>query len=170
MSFKAEICLAVGWVWNEGAVEKGRLSYAERLSSGNGPAQAEAVWYAKDQTLPDAESITLDLTDLTRTVFGDTVAVAFLTVKALLVVNLATSGGELLLGGAAADEWSEPFGADGDQIVVPLDSPMLLANRQAGWDVDETNRNLKLAAVGGEVTYSIAIVGTTTAGDSGSGS
>jgi hypothetical protein len=35
--------------------------------------------------------------------------------------------------------------------------------------VDETNKHLKLAASGGEVTYSIAIVGTTTAAGSSSG-
>jgi hypothetical protein len=169
MGFKAEIKASVGWNWSDGAVDNGRLDYAGRLSEGNGDNQAEAVWHAENQTLADAASTTLDLTALTRTILGDLHTVTFLTVKALLIVNQGTSGGQLLVGGAAADEWSAPFGADGDQVVVPLDSPLLLANRQAGWSIDAANRNLKLTASGGEVTYSIAIVGTITAAGSGSG-
>jgi hypothetical protein len=169
MGFKAEVKAWVGWNWSDGAVDNGRLDYAGRLLDGNGDNQAEAVWHAEIQTLADAASTTLDLTALTRIVLGDLHTVTFLTVKALLIVNQGTSGGRLLVGGAATDEWSEPFGADGDQIAVPLDSPLLLANRQAGWNVDQANRNLKLAASGGEVTYSIAVVGTTTAAGSSSG-
>ena len=170
MSFKAEVKASVGWNWSDGAVDNDRLDYAQRLLDGNGENQAEAVWHAEDQTLLEAASTTLDLTALTRTVLEDTHTVTFLTVKALLIVNLSSSEGELLFGGAASDEWSEPLGADGDQVAVPPDSPLLMANRQAGWNVDQTNRNLKLAASGGDVTYSIAIVGTTTAPGSGSGS
>jgi hypothetical protein len=170
MSFKAEVKASVGWNWDDGAVDNDRLDYAERLLDGNGDNQAEAVWHAENQTLLDATSTTFDLTSLTRTILGDTHTVTFLTVKALLIVNQSTSGGELLVGGATSDEWSEPFGADGDQVTVPLDSPFLLANRQAGWNVDDANKNLKLAATGGDVSYSIAVVGTTTASGSGSGS
>ena len=170
MSFKSEIKVSIGWNWNDGAVDNGRLGYAEQLLEGNGDNQAEAVWHVEDQTLLNATSTTLDLTALTRTVFGDTVTVTFLSVKALLIVNQSISVGELVVGDAATDQWSEPFGADGDQIAAPPDSPMLLANRQEGWEVDNVNRNLKLAAAGGDVTYSIAIVGTITTSESGSGS
>jgi hypothetical protein len=169
MGFKAEVKAWLGWNWSDGAVDNQRLDYAGRLLDGNGDNQAEAVWHAENQTLVDAASTTLDLTALTRTILGDLHTVTFLTVKALLIVNQGSSSGRLLVGGAAADEWSEPFGADGDQIAVPLDSPLLLTNRQAGWNVDQANRNLKLAASGGEVTYSIAVVGTTTAAGSSSG-
>jgi hypothetical protein len=170
MSFKAEVKASIGWNWSDGAVDNDRLDYAGRLADGNGDNQAEAVWHAKDQTLLDAASMILDLTALTRTILGDLHTVTFLTVKALLIVNQGTSGGQLLVGGAAADQWSEPFGADGDQVAVPPDSSLLLANRQAGWNVDDANKNLRLAASGGNVTYSVAIVGTLTAPDSGSGS
>ena len=68
-------------------------------------------------------------------------------------------GGQLVVGGAASNEWSEPFGADGDKVVCPLDSPVELVNRQCVWEVDATNKNLKIAAEGGDVTYSIAIIG-----------
>jgi len=113
MSFKAEVKAALGWNWSEGATDNDRLDYARQLLEGNDDNQAEAVWHAESQTLSDAASITLDLTALERTILGDLNTVTFLTVKAILVVNENTGDGELLLGGAASDEWSEPFGADG---------------------------------------------------------
>lgn len=170
MSFKAEIKASLGWNWSDGATDNRRLDYVRQLLDGNGDGQAEAVWHAEEQTLPEAASSTLDLTELTRMILGDTHTVSFLTVKALLIVNHGNGDGELLLGGAEEDEWSESFGADGDQVVVPPDSPLLLAGRRNGWTVNASHRNLKLASLAGDVTYSIAIVGTTTAGQSGSGS
>ena len=171
MSFLAEIKASLGWNWNEAAVYSDRVDYAKSLADGNGDNQAEAAWHSESQLLLSAASLTLDLTALTRAAFGDSYSVTFLTVKGLLIINESTTGGgELLLGAATSDEWSEPFGADGDQIAVPPDSPLLLANRVAGWTVDNANKNLRLAAVGGDVTYSIAIIGTTSASGSGSGS
>ena len=87
-----------------------------------------------------------------------------------MVVNESTDGGELLVGGATTDRWVEPFGAAGDGVVVPADSAVLLSSRQSGWPVDEPSRNLRIAASGGDVTYSIAIVGTLTPGEPPSGS
>jgi len=170
MSFKGEIRAALGWAWSEGATDNDRLDYAKQLLDGNGDGQAEAVWHQEDQVLLDGTATTLDLTCLTRTVLGDLHSVTFLRIKALLIVSLEDSQGDLLVGDAMEDEWAEPFGADGDQVLVPADSPLLLANRRAGWAVDASNRNLKLAASGGDVNYSIAVVGTVNAAGSGSGS
>jgi len=173
MSFKTDVRASAGWNWSDGAVDSGRLDYARQLLEGNGDDQAEAVWHAEDHVLLDGHSVALDLTNLTRTVLENLHTVTFVKVRALLVVNLATGAGELIVGGAATDEWSAPFGFDGDQVRVPPDSPMLLANRQRGWDVDDSHKNLKLTASGGDVTYSIAVVGNLTAsgsGSSGSGS
>jgi len=168
MSFKGELRASLGWNWSDGATDNGRLDYAAQLLSGNGDGQAEAAWHLAGQTLANGESTTLDLTNLTRTILGDLHTVTFLTVKALLVVSHAASVGELALGDAAADTWSAPFGGDSERVFVPPDSPMLLANRRSGWAVDDSNRNLKLAAVGGEVLFSIAVLGTITASGSGS--
>ena len=91
-----------------------------------------------------------------------------LSVKALMILNDADSAGTLVVGGAGGDEWSAPFGADGDALQVAPDGAVLLANRQAGWPVDDANKLLKLSASGGDVTYSIALAGTLTAEGSGS--
>jgi hypothetical protein len=163
MTFTSELRASLGWNWTDGAVDNDRLDYTQQLPEGNGDGQAEAVWHVVEQTLLDGASLTLDLTALHRTVLGDDHVVALLTVKAILIVNHNTAGGSLVVGGAATNEWSAPFAAAGDKIAVPPDSPLLLANRSAGWPVDATHRNLKLAATGGNVTYSIAILGTTTA-------
>ncbi len=167
MTFQAEIKATLGWRWDDGARDINQLGYEESLAEGNGDNQAEAVWHLESQVLLDGNSTTLDLTALTRTILGDTLSVTFLTVKALMIVNQSTGAGELLIGGAASDEWSEPFGADGDQATVPPDSTLLLTNRKQGWDVDSTNKNLELTASGGDVTFSIAMVGTITVGGSG---
>ena len=168
MSFKGQIQASLGWNWDDGAVDNDRLDYAEWLLEGNGDGQAEAVWHDEDQTLLSGASTTLDLTGLTRTVLGDTNTVTFLKVKAVLIVSHDTSTGELLVGDAASDQWAEPFGADGDRVVVPPDSPLLLSNRKTGWTVDASNKNLKLAASDGDVDYSIAVIGTITEEGSGS--
>lgn len=168
MSFKGEIKTSVGWNWNEGAIDNDRLDYAEQLLDGNGDNQAEAAWHEQSQTLSSGASTTLDLSNLTRTVLGDAHAVTLLTVKALLIVNESTGTGELIVGDAASNAWYAPFGSATDEVVVPPDSPLLLANRKDGWVVDASNRNLKLTASGDDVTYSIAVLGTTTAAGSGS--
>lgn len=170
MTFQAEILASLGWTWNDGAVDNRRLDCVARLPGGNGDNQAQAVWHAENQLLLSGAAVTLDLAALTRTILGDLNTVAMVAVKALLVVNHNQDGGSLVLGGAETDEWSAPFGAAGDQVLVPRASPMLLAHCQTGWDVDAAHRNLRLAASGGDVSYSIAIVGTTTRAGSGSGS
>ncbi len=162
MTFKAELTARAAWEWNSGAVDDAKLNYVELLTHGPEANQAEAVWHLEDIELLEGNSTTYDLTALARSVFDDTLTTTLLLVKSILVVNQSTSGGKLLLGGAAADEWSECFGADGDSAEVPLGSPLLLSNRVCGWEVDDTHKNLKVAAVGGDVTYSIAIIGTTT--------
>lgn len=158
MSFKAEIQAWIGWNWREGAVDNDRLEYARQLLEGAGSGQAQAVWHLEDQSLAEGASTTVDLTDLKRTIFGAPHNLALTAVKALLVLN-TTAAGELLVGAAAADPWWGPFGAATDRLRVPPDSALLLVNRQSGWPVDGDNRNLKLAASGADVTYSVALVG-----------
>jgi hypothetical protein len=163
MSFKAELKASLGWNWDDGAADNRRLDHVAQLLDGNGSGQAEAAWIAKDQSLADTASITLDLDALTRTILGDQLTVSLLTIKALLITNAAISTGDLVMGNAAANEWSAPLGAAGDTLIVSPDGLLLLTNRDTGWTVDATHKNLKLAASGGDLTYSIAVVGTTTA-------
>jgi hypothetical protein len=159
----------VGWKWNEGVLDDSRLAWINEFADGNDQDEADASWHKEGVALASGATETLDLAALVRTVLGDSLTTTFLTIKALLIVNTATAGlGELLVGGAAANEWFYPFGAAGDKVSVPLNSPMLLSNTQWGWAVNDTHKNLKLEASGGDVTFSIAILGTITSSGTGS--
>lgn len=163
--FKSEFTARLGWDWTvDGGnpTDKSELKYNKSLLLGGAVNQAEAQWSETDRVILEGASETFDLTSLTRTVFSGTLTTVFQNVKGLLIVNTSTSGGHLLVGNAAANEWVGPFGAAGDTIKVPLDSPVMVANRQCGWLVDDSNKNLKIAAVNGDVTYSITIVGVET--------
>jgi len=168
MSFRAESRVLLGWRWVSGGEDNDHLEFYEAFEDGDEDNEANAIWYLEDVTLTSGNSTTYDLTALARTAFGETLTHLFYLVKEIFIVVTSTTGGTLLVGAAAADEWSEPFGADGDIVKVPPDSPLLLANRVGGWSVDSSNKDLKVAASGGDVTYSIAIIGTITLGGSGS--
>jgi hypothetical protein len=59
----------------------------------------------------------------------------------------------------------------GDTLKVMPSSPLLLANVRDGWEVDLGSEMLKIEAVGGDVLFDVAILGTTgaAAGDSSLG-
>lgn len=161
MSFKAQLKLYLGWEWEEGAQDKDNQDLDYTLLDGTDINQAEAVFHQENVTLLDGNSTTYDLTALSRTVLGDTLDVTLITVKKILAVNESESG-ELIIGGAAANEWSEPFGADGDTAIVPPQSPWFWGSLRCGKEVDGTNKNLKIAASGDDVTYSLVIIGLVT--------
>lgn len=161
--FNAELLAQIGWRWTSGAVvDEGRLRFSRQLSNGIGANQAEAVWYDQEVVLADGGQRILDLTALRRWIFEDELLTVLATVRALAVVNQSSGAAQLIVGGATSDEWSAPFGADGDTLVLPPDAVLLLAAPAAGWPVDTANRNLRLAASGGPAVYSIAVLGTLT--------
>lgn len=170
--FKGELLARIAWKWvSAGATDSNKVEHSSQVTDGFMWDQGEAVWYDESATLADAATRTLDLTSLTRTLFGDTLSLTFQDIRGLIIVNeTRTTDIRLIVGDAGSNEWSEPFGADGDTVKVEPGSPLVLANALDGWDVDATNKNLKLTASGGTVTYSIAIIGATSAGASGSGS
>jgi len=164
-TFSANVTAAVGWLWRADTLnpsDDDRLAFAKSLTDGDDDYEAEAKWSDEAASLLEGGTRTLDLTALTRTIFGDTHTVVLVRVKAILITVTEASTGQLLVGGAASNEWHEPFGAAGDKIRVPRGSPMLLGCLGCGWEVNDSNKNLKLAACDGDVTYSIVIIGTTT--------
>ena len=170
MTFKAEIRALIGWNWSQGALDSGRLDYARSFAEGFDDSQAEAVWHSEGETLSSGGSTTLDLTALQRSVLGSLMTTTLVSVKGLLVINSGSSAGRLVVGGAGGAEWSAPFGADGDTIALPPDGALMLSNLQGEWQVDDANKLLKLAAAGGDVAYSLVLLGTLTAtGSSSSG-
>ncbi len=170
MTAKAQLRAYLGWEWVAGARDADSLAYTKAFVDGNDSGEIEGVYSLDDVVELSAAATTYDLTALVRNVLGDaTHTTTFVTIKGILIVNTSTAAGAgtLPAGHAAANEWSAPFGADGDIVEVPPDSPLLVANRQCGWLVDATNKNLKIAASGGDVTYSMAIIGALSLPDGG---
>ncbi len=175
-TLRSSIKAQLAWTWDDRMgtsriTDSNRLQFDKDLPDGADADQADAVWHAEDQTLSAGQWTILELDALELSCFGDTIVIPFSKVKAILIVHRNTSaGGYLLVGGAAADEWYAPFGASGDTVKVMPDSPLLLSNSRDGWDVQFGGSALKIAAVGGDVTYDVAILGTLAGGSSSSSS
>jgi hypothetical protein len=140
------------------------LEYSKSLADGTGADLADLLWHA-ERTVGAGSNDDLDLTALTKTIFGTAVVVNFTKVKAILVINTSsTSGQELRIGGAGGGvAFSAPFNGDADaQIEVGADSCLLLSNKKDGWTVTPgTGDVLRIANPNAAaVTYKIAIIGT----------
>jgi hypothetical protein len=171
--FAGQIAAELGWKWtgeDGSTVDRGSLRATSRLTDGTDADEAEAVWHVEDASLLNSASSTLDLTALTRTLFGSTHTTTLVTVRALAVVNDAASEGNLVIGDAASDAWTGPLGASGDTLIIPPGGSAFIHAPSAGWEVTASAKDLKLAAAGGDVTYSVAIIGTLTEAESGSSS
>lgn len=162
-----DIKSSLEWVFQEAGdlttvSDISKLQYKGSLTDGVASDQADKLWHDQ-RTLASAANDDLDLTNLTRTVFGSTITTQFAKVKALLIINTATTAGEeLVVGAAAANAWLGPFGSITDTIAVPADSTLLLVNKKDGWTVtDVTADILRINNNGtGNITYKIAMIGT----------
>lgn len=161
---------SVGWLLQDEqdlsiVADAARLDFAAALAPGVSADQADRLWHDR-RTLAAGASEDLDLTSLVRSVFGGAVTVSLAAVKALLLVNSATTpGDDLALGGAgvAGQAWAGPFDGDPDaRLLVPAGSAVLLSNLKAGWAVAAGTADiLRMRNTGtGSVTYSLVLVGT----------
>lgn len=154
--------------------DKGATILTKTLAAGSMDLQADQVWHTKAGTysrLAAGASVTLDLTALTLDVLGYSATLdPFIEIRAILVINRTTAQNSyLLVGAAASNEFSAPFGAAGDTARVPAGSPLMLANLYDGWAVSGSSKNLKIANPSAvDVDYEIAILGTTAASTSSS--
>jgi len=165
----------LGWTWRDHVglapvVDSNRLLFSLDLADGAEPNEADAVWHVESQGLAAGEETTLELDALAQELFGDTIVIPFARIKAILIVNRSAEGGILAVGGAEADEWYAPFGAPGDTARVMPGSPLLLSHVGEGWEVTPESYALKLAAVGGDVAFDVAVLGTLPGAESSSSS
>ena len=171
-SFNSRLTGKFGYRWDDGAIDEGELTYAKQVVPVDADLQSEAVWHIENRVLASGTQDLWDLGNLNRQVLGDTHTTAFFRIKGILIVNL-TDDGTIIVGNAPFDAWWEPFGAVNQTVEAPPDSPVMLVNRKDGWPVQGTpdsssssgggadaQRILGIAAVDGDVTYSIVIIGT----------
>jgi len=161
----SSINLDLGWTWRHLSgghviVDSNRLQFARNLHQGGDADKANRIWHAVDQPLAAGQSITLYLNALGMEMFDDVITTAFGAIKAIMIVNKNPAGeGSLLVGGAGTQEWCAPFGMIGDTVRVMPGSPLLLANVREGWKVEPGCEALKITAVGGAVTFDVALLG-----------
>ena len=163
----AQIKSSLHWLFQESldlatVEDDAKLEYDKTLADGTADDQADKVWH-DSRTLAAAASDDLDLTALTHTIFGSTVTISFAKIKAVLIINTSTTtGDDLTVGGAAAQEWTAWVAAAGDKVRVPADSCLLISNKKTGWTVTNgASDTLRITNAGANpVTYKIAVLGT----------
>lgn len=140
------------------------------LANGTGPGQADRVWQSVGRVLLAAASEVIDLHDFTGLDIGAGAGndangqpLALAEIVRILVVSDPSSVGDLIVGAeGSAAAWTS-FNGSG---TVPLKT-IKPGGELDGIDVtdpamavaDATNHLLKLEASGGDVTYSIYILG-----------
>jgi hypothetical protein len=143
--------------------DSSKLDYSKSLADGVGDDQADKLW-GDERTVAAGANDDLDLTALVNTIFGSAVTMSLAKVKALLIVNLATTAGdELRIDSSVANAWKAPFnGSATSQVEIGPDSALLLSNKKDGWAVTAgTGDVLRIANPGANpITYRIVVVGT----------
>lgn len=165
-ALSAEIKASLTWLFQETldlatVSDSSKLEYHQSLADGTGNNQADKIWH-DTRTLSPGANDDLDLTALANTIFGSTVTINLVKVKAILIVNTAAAAGEDLVIGNGPTPFLGPFGAGAHTLRCEADSCLLLANRVDGWTVTNVTADiLRINNAGtGEITYKIAVVGT----------
>jgi len=142
-------------------------SPATALTSGTTANKADRIWQDSARTLVAATNEDLDLFDAGTIDIGagagrDALGqpVANVELVGLLIVNQATSAGDLIIGGnGTAAAFNSIFnGSDTAQLSVhPGGVQFIFSPDDPSYVItDATNHLLRLAASGGDVTYDIA--------------
>lgn len=155
-----------------GATPGHEFNFTKGLSflNGSGASQAQRFWGSKVRSLTSGNDETLDLYDLGSVDIGAGAgldplgqSLAITGIKALYIENIAGSAGNLVVGNeSTAATWNSFFsGSDTATFTLKPGAIFLTADpTAAGMAVaDSTNHLLKIAASGGDLTYSIALIG-----------
>jgi hypothetical protein len=138
------------------------LSFSRQInfSDGAGANQANRLW-ADQRTLAASATEDLDLAGVLTDAFG--VAITFARVKALIVAAALGNANNVVIGGAASNQFVGPFGAATHTLAVrPGGLLALFAPDATGYAVTAgTGDLLKVAnsGAGTPVTYQIVVVG-----------
>jgi hypothetical protein len=165
----SEIKASISWLFQEPLAlttvgDASQLSYDDQLTNGAAADQADTIW-SDQRTVAAGTNDDLDLTNLTHTLFGSTLSIDLVSLKAILLVNMSTaSGSNLHLDSSVANACTAPFsGSATSLVVIGADSALLLSSKKDGWTVDSTHKMLRIAnPSASSITYSIVILGVST--------
>lgn len=136
------------------------LNLDDSLADGVGLDLADIIWH--DRRTVTAAAETLDLSALTRTVFGDSATIAFVKIKGLVIRNRnAVAGENLTVGNAAANGWTgwtNP--ATATTAIGPNAWRGFWEPSLAGVAVAGGSKNLKLDPGAATIAYDIFVLGT----------
>lgn len=136
------------------------VTAAHAITTGTGANQANAL-FTDTRALAASGSENLDLASGLTNAFGTTLVIA--AVKAIRVRADASNGGNIVVGGAATNAFTGPFGDATDTLSIPAGGQVLLVNPTAGgWAVTAgTGDILKVANSdsGAAASYTIEIIG-----------
>lgn len=146
-----------------------------RFANGTTDGQADRVWHAKARALVSGNSENLDLYDLAAFDIGagagkDALGQAWTNAEVcgLIVENVLTSAGNLYIGGEGSSaSFQSIFHVSGTASDTAGFGPLppggciaFITPKNPAWPVvDAANHLLKFAAVGGNVTYNVCVLG-----------
>lgn len=138
------------------------LNLAASISLGSGTAadQADLLW-TDTRTINASSTDDLDLAGSLTSALGGTIT--FARIRALYVAAASGNTNNVVVGGAASNQFATMFGSATDKIVVRPGGLLLLANRDTtGYTVTASTGDLLRIANSGSgstVTYDIAVIG-----------
>lgn len=133
-----------------------------QFSPGTAVGQADLA-FADRRTLAASANENLDLAGALTDPLG--AALTFGHVKAIYIVARSTNTNGVVVGGAATNGFTGPFGGTTPTLTIPPGGFLLLVHPGAGWTVTAaTGDLLKIAnaAAGTSVQYDVVIIGTST--------
>ena len=138
------------------------LRRQQSLANGTGANQADEM-FSDTRTLGASSNEDLDLAGTLTNAFGDTIT--FARVKVIKVSAASGNGGNIVLGAAATNTFTGPFGAATHTISIPAGGEILLMAPDAtAWAVTAgTGDLLRVANDDGLASgdYTITIIGAT---------
>lgn len=144
---------------NRETVDRNALAIIKTLINGTAIDQADRLFHER-RTITSGNSYAYDLAGVLLDQMG--AVVTFARIKALVIVSLATAdAAQLDVGGAAANAWVSWVNDATNIVTVMAGGVMILfAPGATAYEVVAgTADQLKVAAVGADVEFDIAIVG-----------
>lgn len=137
----------------------GIVSFSAVLKDGTGNGKANKV-FQDTRTLAASANEELDLAGVLTDPSG--VVLNFTKIKAIAIKADAANAAKIIVGGAASNPFTGPFGATGDLLDITPSDGFVITNRNAGWTVTAgTGDKLKITNGSGAAAanYTIILIG-----------
>jgi hypothetical protein len=142
--------------------DAGSISIADGdIQSGSGLTKANTIWH-NTSTLSAGGSDTIDLSGLTRELFGDSYDISLIggVVKSVSINNI--SSGDISWDFSIANAFDGPLSGGTDSLNIPGRSAVSVSNVRDGWPVSSSQRYIKISDIDSSgCVYEIAVLAVT---------